>query len=264
MSMQPPPEQGLPPGRPAEPGPIWTRPEPAGRKPRFSREQIAAVALALADAEGYTAVSMRRVATELGAGTMSLYRYIATKADLVALLDDALMAERLVPAAELPADWRAALALSARRTRQVYLRHPWAIAALQAEAAAGRGVPTSPNGLRHFEQSLTALAGAPFDTRGKLNLLAIVDDYVMGNVLHAAELRLRARQQPDPALAAGIAKFVESQLRSGQFPQLQALSQDPRSAPADGDDGPEERFDLGLAALIDGAFRAWAYPAGRI
>jgi AcrR family transcriptional regulator len=125
MSMQSPPDQGLPPGRPAEPGPIWTRPEPAGRKPRFSREQIAAVALALADAEGFTAVSMRRVATELGAGTMSLYRYIATKADLVALLDDALMAERLVPAAELPADWRAALALSARRTRQVYLRHPW-------------------------------------------------------------------------------------------------------------------------------------------
>ena len=244
--------------------PIWARPEPAARHPRFSRDRIAAAALGIADAEGFEAVSMRRIATVLGAGTMSLYRYIATKADLVALLDDALMGERLVPAAELPADWRAALALSARRTRQVYLRHPWAIAALQAEAAAGRGVPTSPNGLRHFEQSLAVLAGAPFDTRGKLNLLAILDDYVMGNVLHAAELRLRARQQPDPTLAAGIAKFVESQLSSGQFPQLQALSQDPRGGTPAADDGPEERFELGLQALIDGAFRAWAYPAGRI
>jgi AcrR family transcriptional regulator len=257
-------EQDSPERPPAELAPIWTRPEPAGRRPRFSRQQIAATALAIADTEGLPAVSMRRVAAGLGAGTMSLYRYVAAKSDLIALLEDALMGETLVPAADLPADWRAALTLIAHRTRQAYLRHPWAIAALQGEAAAGHGVPTSPNGLRRFEQSLTVLAGAPFDTRGKLNLLAIVDDYVMGNVLHAAELSLRARQQPDPALAAGIARFVESQLSSGRFPQLQALSQDPGSGAVTGDDGPEARFELGLQALIDAAFRAWAYPAGRI
>src|ERR1700723_3245148 len=66
-------------------GPIWTRPEPAARRPRFSREQIAAVALAIADADGFAAVSIRRVAAELGSGTMSLYRYISTKAELAAL-----------------------------------------------------------------------------------------------------------------------------------------------------------------------------------
>src|SRR5580658_9905519 len=95
--------------------PIWARPEPAARQPRFSREQIAAAALEIADADGFEAVSMRKIAAHLGAGTMSLYRYIATKDDLVALLDDALLAEALVPGGELPHDWQEALALVARR-----------------------------------------------------------------------------------------------------------------------------------------------------
>ena len=92
------------PGSPS-PGtrPIWVRPEPGTRRARFSREQIAAAALAIADAEGFEAVSMRRIAAQLGAGTMSLYRYISTKDDLVTLMDDALMGESLVPEGELPA-----------------------------------------------------------------------------------------------------------------------------------------------------------------
>ncbi|HEY3882762.1 MAG TPA: TetR/AcrR family transcriptional regulator C-terminal domain-containing protein [Trebonia sp.] len=201
---------------------IWARPEPAARQPRFSRDQIAAAALAIADAEGFRAVSMRRVAARLGSGTMSLYRYISTKDDLMALMDDALMAQTLVPDGELPADWRTALAMIARRTRAVYLRHPWAARALPGEPGGGRETPIGPNGLRHAEQSLAAIDTAPFDTRGKLDLLAIVDDYVSGHVLRAAASQAR------PAVAAG--------------------------------DRLEQRFDLGLSALIDGAFRAWAYP----
>ena len=90
-------------GRLSVPNGIWARPGPGARKPRFSREQIAAAALAIADTEGFDAVSIRRVAAELGAGTMSLYRYISAKADLVALMDDAIMGESLVPDGQLPA-----------------------------------------------------------------------------------------------------------------------------------------------------------------
>ena len=241
-------------------GPIWARPEPAGRRPRFSRAQIAAVALAIADAEGFGAVSMRRVATELGSGTMSLYRYIATKADLAALMDDALVAEVVVPAAQLPAGWREALAMIARRTRAVYLRHSWAVQALQGEDGARRGAPMGPNGLRHFEQSLAALAGAPFDIRGKLDLLTIVDDYVFGHVLRAAELHVRAREEPGPAEVAAVTRFVEDQIASGRFPQLAALAEDPAARSVIDADRLDQRFELGLQSLIDGAFRAWAYP----
>jgi hypothetical protein len=195
---------------------------------------------------------------------MSLYRYISAKDDLMALMDDALMAETLVPDGELPADWRTALAMIARRTRAVYLRHPWAARALPSEPGGGRGAPTGPNGLRRAEQSLAAIDAAPFDTRGKLDLLAIVDDYVSGHVLRAAEL------QAGPGQPAASRQFVEDQLRSGQFPRLAALPGDP-DGPADpagpaaaAGDRLEQRFDLGLSALIDGAFRAWAYPGTQI
>ena len=76
---------------------IWTRPEPGTRRPKFTRDQIASTALAIADTEGFAAVSMRRIAAELGAGTMTLYYYVRTKDELVALMDDAIMGEVLDP-----------------------------------------------------------------------------------------------------------------------------------------------------------------------
>ena len=72
------------------------------------------MALAIADTEGFDAVSIRRVAAELGAGTMSLYRYISAKSDLVALMDDAIMGESPIPGGQLPADGREALTMIAQ------------------------------------------------------------------------------------------------------------------------------------------------------
>jgi AcrR family transcriptional regulator len=233
---------------------IWARPEPAARKPRFSRDQIASAAVAIADAEGFDAVSMRRIAAALGAGTMSLYRYITTKSDLVALMDDALLGESLVPEGELPAGWRAAVAAVARRTRDMLMAHPWAIQSLHGEAAA-TGVPLGgPNSFLHFEQSLAALASAPLSTADKLNLLAMLDDYIFGHVLNAAEVRARhaaadqAGQDSSPVIS-----YLNQQLSSGSFPHLQALAGDTEAASMAEAGKLDERFELGLAVLIDGA-----------
>lgn len=232
--------------------PIWTRPGPGARKPRFSREQIAAAALAIADSEGFEAVSIRRVAAALGAGTMSLYRYISAKADLVALMDDAIMGESLIPDGQLPADWREALAMIARTTRTALLRHPWAVLALQGNSAAAQDGSFGPNGIRHFEQSLAAVASAPLDTGAKLDLIAIVDDYVFGHVLRAGEQQARAAS-PDPGHAAAIAAYIEQQLSTGQFPLLARLAGDP-AARSIGDPALlGDRFERGLQALLDGA-----------
>lgn len=252
--------------------PIWARPEPGTRRARFSREQIAAAALAIGDAEGFEAVSMRRIAAELGAGTMSLYRYISAKDDLVALLDDALIGESLIPDGELPADWREALALIARRTRAAHLRHPWAVVSLQGRGAAAQDGSFGPNGLRHFEQSLAALDSAPLDTAAKLDLLAIVDDYVFGNVLRAGELQVRGtapegstgpEESAAPDESAGLAtrtaaviEFIQDQLGTGQFPRIAALSADPAAADLADPARLEARFELGLALLIDRATAA--------
>src|SRR3954452_23863804 len=85
-----------PDGGPEEPELIWLRQEPSAARSAHTRSEIAAAALQLADAEGFEAVSMRRVAQALGAGTMTLYNYVRTKYELLALMDDAIMGEVLV------------------------------------------------------------------------------------------------------------------------------------------------------------------------
>jgi AcrR family transcriptional regulator len=234
----------------AEEVPIWARPEPAARQPRFSRDQIASAALAIADAEGFEAVTMRRIARALGAGTMSLYRYIETRADLIALIDDALLGESLVPG-ELPADWKQAIAMIARQSRQTFLRHPWAIQVLQGVAAA-QGVMPGPNGMRHFEQSLAALATAPFSATAKFDLLAIVDDYVYGHILRAAELSERRNTGTQDPAADPARRFAEAQLASGSFPNVAALAGDPVARALADPDRVDKRFERGLQLLVDG------------
>ena len=126
---------------------IWLRPEPKGRQPGLSRSQIASAALAIADAEGFEQVTMRRVAARLRAGTMTLYHYVRTKDDLVALMDDALMAQVLVPSAELSKAWREAISAIARRTRAVFSQHSWALVSMHL-------APPGPHAMEHFERSM--------------------------------------------------------------------------------------------------------------
>ena len=143
----------------------------------MTRENIAAVALAIADQEGFEAVSMRRVAQELKAGTMSLYYYVKTKDDLIAVMDDALMGEALLPS--LPKAWRRAMLEIARRTHAMFIRHPWALVAMLS-------APPGLNAMRHMEQCLEALAETSMTQKQKITLLAMVDDFVFGHALREA------------------------------------------------------------------------------
>src|SRR4029453_78348 len=113
-------------GRNAVPEVIWARPERAGRGPRpaHSRADIAVAAVRVADAEGIDAVSMRRVAGELGMGTMSLYNYVPRKEDLYELMVDAVSAEHDLSATPT-GDWRADMLTLAHQTRALMYRHPW-------------------------------------------------------------------------------------------------------------------------------------------
>jgi AcrR family transcriptional regulator len=229
--------------------PIWAIPEPADRKPGHSREAITRAALRIADTEGFEAVTMKRVAAELGAATMTLYYYVRGKADVVALMQDAILAEVVIPAGELPAGWRAATAAIAARTRQVLLAHPWSLSALN-DAQFG------PNAARHFEQSLAATAGIGLSTAARMELIAAVDDYVAGNALHAVESMARARAAAaDPEMVAATMAYWRGRLRAEDFPELTALER----RGADSGDGPPmtedalgRQFERGLTALLDG------------
>ncbi len=226
--------------KPRDRAPIWARPAPGARRPRLTRERIAEVALAIADSEGFEAISMRRVAEELGAGTMTLYHYMRTKDDLLALMEDALMAEALVPVDELPSDWREALSAIARRSRDAFARHPWALQAVQS-------AQLGPNGMRHIEQSLAAVSTAPLGPAEKVALCGVIDDFVFGFVLRSIE--------PPRVSARAINQVVSQQLATGRFPHLAAYIGEDRPAVALARAAAwmsdEARFEFGLQARLD-------------
>ncbi|HVY95579.1 MAG TPA: TetR/AcrR family transcriptional regulator, partial [Solirubrobacterales bacterium] len=188
---------------------VWMREEPHSRRPSHSRAEIAAAALRIADAEGFEAVSMRRVAQELGAGTMTLYHYVRSKDELITLMVDAVMAELLVPDEELAAEWRPALTQIALRGRDAFRRHRWTLDRL------GDGRP-GPNGMRHFEQSLRAVSDADLSEEEKFELIGLVDDYVFGFALREAQEFAEHERGFPPA----VIEFLQRELDSGEYPLI--------------------------------------------
>jgi AcrR family transcriptional regulator len=197
------------------------------KRSQLSREKIAAAALAIADAEGFEAVSMRRLAQELEVGTMSLYYYVKTKDDLIAVMDDALMAEALLPS--LPKGWRRAITEIATRTHSVFLRHPWALVSMLS-------APPGLNAMRHMEQCLEALAETSMTAKKKLTLLAMVDDFVFGHALREAA-----------SDATVDLEFASAQIATGAFPRLAEVFGGGRI------DAGKDRFKVGLRVLLEGS-----------
>src|ERR1700729_1296077 len=132
---------------------IWDRPERAahGPTPSLTREEITTAAVALADAQGIEAVSMRALAVELGVGAASLYRYVARKDELIDLMVDAVMGTDLK--FEVRGDWREDLRSFAHGLRAMVLRHPW----MAVPSAGLRNF--GPNTAQCHEQVLSAIDG---------------------------------------------------------------------------------------------------------
>ena len=192
---------------------LWTHPEPSARRPRLNREDITGTAIRIADADGFAAVSMRRIAAELDAGTMSLYYYVRTKDQLLALVVDAVMAEVVIPPTEaVPADWREALTMVAERMRTALQRHSWFLD-ITDDPAPG------PNSLRHFDQSLQAVASLPIDLPGKLDIVLAIDEYVFG---YCMQHRVNLEPQ-SPAFDREMVQYVNSLVETGDYPQLALL-----------------------------------------
>jgi len=170
----------------------WMRPDrAAGRKGARDRAEVVAelieAALRIADEDGFDAVSMRRLATEVGMGTMSLYWYVESKDELLDLVLDHLIGASLLAPDEL-SDWRTGLTAIATRSRAMYLAHPWVVQVIGQRPAVG------PNRLRHIDQSLCVVDGLAIPMAVRMQILHTVDDFVQGSaVREAAEAEL-ARQ----------------------------------------------------------------------
>jgi len=228
------------------------REEPGARRAGLSREQIGARAVEIADAEGFDAVSMRHVARELGAGTMSLYHYVQNKDELLRLMGDSIMGELLVPDEELTGEWRGNLSKLARETRQTFKRHPWIFEAM------GQPVGSGPNGLRHFEQSIAAVSALRLPPRERLEMGTLLDDYVFGFTLREV-LQEMYEAEGDPDMTESALTWFEAELGSGEYPHASKLFRgDFREAiqrlmeTFSGEKANNRRFERGLKALLDG------------
>jgi AcrR family transcriptional regulator len=216
---------------------VWDQASSGGAAPArgrgLTREAIVAAAIAVADADGFDAVSIRRVAGDLGARPMSLYTHIASKEDLLDLMVNEVIAEALVPE-PLPEDWRAAVREIALRSHDAFVAHPWVVQAF------GQRPRFGPNSLRHAEQSLAAVADLGLDERTAATLLAIVDEYALG---HAMRTLIAPREEELRGIFAETLRSAED--LSG-FPHLAAAGV---ATPS------EDAFEIGLDALIEGLAR---------
>jgi AcrR family transcriptional regulator len=189
---------------------LWTRRPPGTRRARLTLEDIAQAAVRIADSEGFDALSMRRLATALDAGTMTLYHYVRTKDELLALVSDAIMSELILDEHELAGGWRTAMTNIARRSLATFQRHPW-IFDVRDDPAIG------PNAVRHFDQSLQALAELEIPITDRLDILSAVDEFVFG---HALQMR---NNFTDVDEVAEMSDYVAELVATGDYPQMSKL-----------------------------------------
>jgi AcrR family transcriptional regulator len=189
-------------GRPARPLPpgldlLWGRRQTGSRGPRrgLSVDNVVDAAIRIADADGLDGVSMARVADELGFTTMSLYRYVTGKDELLQLMWNA--SARDVGTLVLSGDdWRSLLRSWAIAQREVIDQHPW-IAQMPMAAP-----PLAPNSLRFVELGLAALDGTGLADSDKLRALGVLSQYSLSDARMAHDAA-RARAQARAAAASG-------------------------------------------------------------
>lgn len=222
---------------------IWERPERGTRGPKglLTRSHLALATVQIADTEGLAAVTMRRVATELGVGVMSLYRYVLSKDDLLDLAFDAVYRGFEIP--ETPSEnWREELRSLAHATRGLLRRHPWSATLLATRP------PLGPNYLRWFEYTLSAVEPLTNDIQQAVLVVGTVNAFVLGSMtyeLTEAEADMRTGLTDEQKRVAG-GSYLEGLFATGRFPHLQQFVASGVSGEYD------QGFEFGLECLLEG------------
>ncbi|MQA80306.1 MAG: TetR family transcriptional regulator [Streptosporangiales bacterium] len=226
---------------------LWGNREEAparGPKRALSVDTIVRTAIGIADAEGLEAVTMRRVATELGFTTMALYRYVPHKRSLVDLTVDTVGAA--MTDVRLPPGWRDGLTAWVRAYLDVSSEHPWL---LRMEIV---GAPAGPNSVAYLEIGLRALDESGLPGGDKMAVLLALTGYVRGaaqiasGISNAASARGVADEDMAPSYGHALAKVVDGE----RFPRLaEVLTEGVFEMP---EEQPDEDFEFGLARMLDG------------
>jgi len=224
---------------------LWGMREAPSRGPKrgLTLERIVETAVAVADADGLAAVSMRRVATDLGVGTMSLYRYVPGKSELLELMLDHVQAvDEADAAAQRALPLRELLLHIGHGIWDLYVRHPWLLQVNQARPLLG------PNAMTGLDLTMSCLGGLGLTDQERLSVIVAVESYVSGsarNHLNALEAAKNTGVS-DEEFWSAQAPFLTEAMQGGGFPSLAELSEDTF------DVGGEDLFEFGLVRLVEG------------
>jgi AcrR family transcriptional regulator len=240
---------------PPKSGLIWERLQQAPRsaQPALSRQQIVRAAIGIADREGAQAVTMRRIATELGSAAMSLYRHVFSKDDLLDLMLDQVFGEIALPE-RASGDWRVDLRALACETREVFKRHSWLAALTTSRPTLG------PNYLRWFDRSLAVVDALGLDIATAAQVVGALYAYVGGVVsyeLAEAENTRRTGLSEDDKRAYAT-PYVQQITASGRYPYFARFFSEGVSL------DPEQGFGFGLDCLLDGMAAQLAPAASKV
>jgi AcrR family transcriptional regulator len=215
------------------------------RRTRLTRDRVLQAAVALADAEGPQALSMRRLGRSLGVEAMSLYNHVAGKDDLLDGIVQYVLGEMDVPAPG--EEWREAIRKRARSAREVFARHPWAMGLLES-----RSEHSSPLRLEYYDSVLGSLREAGFDPATAIRAFTIVDAFIFGFILQELSLSFGTAEELDE-----VGTDLLRQL-AGSYPYLAEAT---TFAMESGYDRTGE-FGFGLDLIIGGLERILAGPSG--
>lgn len=225
------------------PPPTTAAPRTRTAPPEIDRSDVVRTAMAIAGAEGSAALSMRRVATELGVATMSLYRHVSSKDELLVQMIDTAFGDHPFTTPP-PDDWLAALEAGARRLWLIFRRHPWVAPVMSLTRP-----QISPNALAYGEWVMSAMAAAGLGPHHIFKVHITLFSYVRG---FAVSLEPEAMAEQETGIT--YSEYVDEQgdrfaglMSSGAFPTFQAVA-----TRADFDLDLDEQFEFGLRHLLAG------------
>ena len=205
---------------------------------RLSRERVLEGALAVADARGAAALTIRSLAEELDVKPMSLYHYVASKEEILDGIVDLVFAEIDLPADD---DWRTAMRGRAHSMRAALRRHAWAVPLMESRSSPG------PATLRHHDAALGVLRRGGFSVAMSAHAFALLDAYIYGFVLQETTLPFEG-----PAEVPALAEEILAMMPEDEYPHFVELAREHVLQP--GYDFGDE-FEFGLELILDGLER---------
>lgn len=214
-----------------------------GPRPGLSVDRIVRAAIEVAVRDGLPAVSMKRVAGELGTAAMSLYRYVSGKDELLLLMLDEAGGP---PPADLPAphdDWRAGLSRWAWLMRDVLQRHSWSLGIPIS------GPPVTPNQVRWMDRGLRCMAGTKLAESEKVGVILLVSGFVRSDVQLTTQITEAVKRAGTPDVLTGYSRLLRQVTDPDRFPALTKVLD---AGVFDIDEGPDVDFRFSLDRILDG------------